>query len=650
VSSASTEHHDASELIRSLAPDVGDAAFVAEALLRAHGDFGDGVAVVEGERMIYANEALARMYGYTVEELLAMRSFLALVAPEHRNRLSERLRERAAGKAPPERDELTVVRKDGARIAVEYIQRVVRLPDREQTLVVIRDVTEQRATGGALRLHSAIVSAMSEGVCLVRVADATIAYTNPKFDRMLGYESGELLGKPLATITQEDVTQSAPHMVANVIDQLIKTGEATYEVHHARKDGARIWCRVNTTALEHPELGPVWVGVHEDITESKQMQSKLMLSDRLASVGTLAAGIAHEINNPLAYVMSNLDVLAEEVGALAEVCPPGRLREVEEILTDARQGAERVRKIVRGLRTFSRADDEKRTALDVRAVLELSINMASNEIRHRARLVKDFGPIPLVDADEMRLSQAFINLLVNAAQAIPEGHVDENEIRVVTGTDERGRAVIEVRDTGRGIAPGVTGRIFDPFFTTKAVGVGTGLGLSICHGIVTSLGGEIAVDSHVGKGTTFRISLPGVAEPPPATREKPPTLRPPTVRQGRVLVVDDDPLVGASLRRVLSREHDVTVVTNGKEALEVLLAGSTFDVILCDLMMPHMTGMDLHAELTHKMPEVTDRMVFITGGAFTAAAREFLDTVANQRLEKPFAPQNLRGVVRGFVR
>jgi two-component system cell cycle sensor histidine kinase/response regulator CckA len=650
VTTASTVTKDAAALIRALAPDDRDAAFVTEALLKAHGDFGDGVAVVEGERMVYANQTLAGMYGYSVEELLALRSFLDLIAPEQRGGISARLRERASGKAPRERDEVTVVRKDGTRIAIEYIQRIVRLADREQTIVVIRNITEQRATGGALRLHSAIVSAMSEGVCLVRVADATIAYTNPKFDRMLGYESGELLGKPLATITQEDVTQSAPHMVAEVIDQLIKTGEATYEVHHARKDGSRIWCRVNTTALEHPELGPVWVGVHEDITERKQMQSKLMLSDRLASVGTLAAGIAHEINNPLAYVMSNLDVLAEEIGALAEVCPPGRLHEVEEILSDARQGAERVRKIVRGLRTFSRADDEKRTALDVRAVLELSINMASNEIRHRARLVKDFGPIPLVEADEMRLSQAFINLLVNAAQAIPEGHLDENEIRVVTGTDERGRAVIEVRDTGRGIAPGVTGRIFDPFFTTKPVGVGTGLGLSICHGIVTSLGGEITVDSQVGKGTTFRISLPGVAERPPAPRDKPPTLRPPTVRQGRVLVVDDDPLVGASLRRVLSREHEVTVVTSGKEALDLLLAGSAFDVILCDLMMPHMTGMELHAELIRRLPDVTDRMVFITGGAFTAAARTFLDTVANQRLEKPFAPQNLRGVVRGFVR
>jgi signal transduction histidine kinase len=140
--------------------------------------------------------------------------------------------------------------------------------------------------------------------------------------------------------------------------------------------------------------------------------------------------------------------------------------------------------------------------------------MSFNEVRHRAQLVKDYGPVPLVNADEGQLAQVFVNLLVNAAQAIPEGHAETNQICVATGTDESGRAILSFRDTGAGISPELLGRIFDPFFTTKPVGVGTGLGLSICHGIVTALGGEITVESQPGKGTIVRITLP------PATVEE----------------------------------------------------------------------------------------------------------------------------------
>jgi len=178
------------------------------------------------------------------------------------------------------------------------------------------------------------------------------------------------------------------------------------------------------------------------------------------------------------------------------------------MLVDARTGSERVRTIVRGLKTFSRTDDERQGVLDVQPLLELSVNMAFHEIRRRARLVKDYGAIPRVDADEARLGQVFINLLVNAAHAIPEGDVDTNEIRIVTSTDALGRAVIEIRDSGIGIPANIVDRIFDPFFTTKDIGVGTGIGLSISRNIVTALGGEITVTTEVGRGSSFCIALP----------------------------------------------------------------------------------------------------------------------------------------------
>jgi PAS domain S-box-containing protein len=390
------------------------------------------------------------------------------------------------------------------------------------------------------------------------------------------------------------------------------------------------------------------VGTVQDVTEAKEAEARIMLADRLVSIGTLALGVAHEINNPLAYVTTNLDMIAEGIRQL-----PGAgtaaLRELEEMAVEAREGAERVRKIVRGLKTFSRADEERPLALDLKRVLEVAINMAFNEIRHRSRLVKDYGDVPPVVADEGRLGQVFINLLVNAAQSFPEGDVERNEIRVVTRTLANGRALVEVRDTGPGIPAAVIGRIFDPFFTTKAVGVGTGLGLSICHGIVTGLGGELTAHSDGHKGSVFRVVLPAAPQEAPAEVIRALSLRPEAVYRASVLIVDDDVVLARTLSRVLQGQ-DVAVVTNGREALELLLTGRRFDVILCDLMMPVMTGMELHAKITEELPQLVESMIFITGGAFTPSTRAFLDQVSNECLEKPFDARNIRALVQRAAR
>ncbi|MDZ7769645.1 MAG: ATP-binding protein [Woeseiaceae bacterium] len=314
------------------------------------------------------------------------------------------------------------------------------------------------------------------------------------------------------------------------------------------------------------------------------------------------------------------------------------------MITDAQAGAERIRKIIRGLKAFSRAEEEQLAIIEVIPLLELSVNMTFNEIRHKARLVKDYGDIPRVEADEARLGQVFINLLINAAQALPEGDTAAHEIRLVTSTDAQGRAVIQVSDTGAGIPADVVERIFDPFFTTKPVGVGTGLGLSICHTIITGMGGEIAVDSKVGRGTTFRVVLPAAAtiQEEVAASSSPPKE---DLACATVLVVDDEPAIGLIFRRVL-RDHEVTAVTTAREGLELLASGKHFDVIFSDLMMPEMSGMELFAELTRQFPHLAGRVVFISGGAFTSEAQAFLDRVGNERLDKPFDPANVRDVVQ----
>jgi PAS domain S-box-containing protein len=398
-----------------------------------------------------------------------------------------------------------------------------------------------------------------------------------------------------------------------------------------------------------------------DVTERKRMRSKLLVSDRMASLGTLAAGIAHEINNPLAYVTGNLEVMAETLAADA---PPsvGQRRELQAAIRDARDGAERVRRIVHGLRSFSRSEEEKRGPLALPGVIEAAIRLASNEIRHRAELVRELGPVPMVVADDGRLTQVFINLLVNAAQAIPEGRSDANRITVRTRTDTQGRAVVEVEDTGHGIAPEVQSRVFDPFFTTKDVGEGTGLGLSICHGIISGLGGQISIESAVRRaaldpgapaqtGTVVRVVLPAAPDVPaaPAAPGGGPGPKPETAARHRVMLVDDEPMIAQTMERLLRKEYDITVALCGQDALDRIARGERFAAIVSDVMMPNMTGIELMEHLQRSAPDQARRMVFLSGGAFTAQTRELLDQLGAPQLEKPVTAKDLRACVRKII-
>ena len=373
----------------------------------------------------------------------------------------------------------------------------------------------------------------------------------------------------------------------------------------------------------------------EDVSERRRIEEQLRLADRMASMGTLAAGVAHEINNPLAFVLGNLDF------ALRELRRGGADREVLAALEEAREGAARVREIVRDLKTFSRADDSACGLLDVGRVLRSALSLASNEIRARARLEVQIPPTPPVLASEHRLGQVLLNLLINAAQSIPEGDPSRHVVRAATGVLPDGRVRVSIADDGSGIPPEIRSRIFDPFFTTKPVGVGTGLGLSICHGIVVSLGGQITVESEVGRGSTFDVLLPA-AQAEVRPEQPAPAVSP---RRARLLVIDDEPLVCRALQRILSPPHDVRVQETGRGALAALQADAGYDLILCDLMMPDLTGMDLHGQVAARAPALADRFVFLTGGAFTAGARDFLERVKNERVEKPFEPAALRNLV-----
>jgi CheY-like chemotaxis protein/two-component sensor histidine kinase len=383
----------------------------------------------------------------------------------------------------------------------------------------------------------------------------------------------------------------------------------------------------------------------------------------MVSVGTLAAGVAHEINGPLATVMLGLEISLERLAQLgaqiraqesAAASAQGmgaELAEIEGGLRDAHEASERVCQIAQDLRSFSWAgSDDPRGPVDVERVLESSLRLAWNTIRYRASLVRSYGRVPAVLGSEPRLGQVFLNLLLNAAQAIPEGELERHEIQVATRA-EGGRVVVEICDTGGGIPADVLPRIFEAFFTTKPFGVGTGLGLTICQQIVTGLGGEIEVASDPGRGSRFRVSLPA-AEPMGELRPERGDGEPRPGFPGRaaILVVDDDPVIGSVVRRVFAGEHDVESATSVAEALERLAApGARFDVVLSDMHMAGGTGMDLHDALARKAPALVAKLGFLIGGAVTPAARDFLARLPNRRIEKPFDAQGLRALVRDVL-
>ncbi|HEX9507174.1 MAG TPA: ATP-binding protein, partial [Myxococcales bacterium] len=277
-------------------------------------------------------------------------------------------------------------------------------------------------------------------------------------------------------------------------------------------------------------------------------------------------------------------------------------------------------------------------------ILEAALKITATQVGQRARVIRDFRPIPSVDANAAKLGQVFVNLLVNAAQALVWGSMEKDEIRVVTYTDPAGKAVVEIHDSGSGIPRESLSRIFEPFYTTKPPRTGRGLGLAICHEIVTALGGAITVESEPGRGSIFRVLLPrssnesGISKAPRKSAGE--------TRRGRILVVDDEPIVGASIRRTLAKEHEVVVVSSGREAIGLIHGGHCFDLILSDVMMPEMSGIEFYRELERTLPDIAERMVFLTGGAFTPGARKFLDSVSNPSLEKPFDPDRLRDFVR----
>jgi signal transduction histidine kinase len=361
--------------------------------------------------------------------------------------------------------------------------------------------TGLRDAGNLLRVLEAhadgVILEIDTDVCIVGIwAPNAFHFVEP---------DAKLQGRRLADVIGTTYGAELDAMVSRVFASgEPRTLEYTRDLH-----GERRVFTAHALLMPSSEDEPARVTVMiRDITERTRMQTKLLEAERLASVGLLAAGVAHEVNNPLTYTLLNLERIQTGLRELARRAPSDWVSQLLDAVRMSVEGGRRVQSIVNDLRRFSRLDhDDLRVPVDVRRVLDFAIDMSTHEIGERAKLVREFGEVPFVVASEGRLSQVFLNLIVNAAQSIREGNADDNEIRVVTRSDDSGRAVIEVSDTGEGMSASVMAHIFEPFYTTKR-GVGMGLGLAICHGIATSLGGKLTVESELGRGSMFRLVLP----------------------------------------------------------------------------------------------------------------------------------------------
>jgi len=368
-----------------------------------------------------------------------------------------------------------------------------------------------------------------------------------------------------------------------------------------------------------------------DMTGERELQQRLLLAERMSAIGTLTASIIHEIKNPLTYVWNHLRRLRKQ--------GPELPAETAELLEEAYDGAERIRVITNEINVLSHGGDGVEIeSVNLKQVLDAAIRIAEPEIQHRAAVLREYEEGHLyVRGSRTRVSQVFLNLIVNAAQAIQPGDRMQNTITMRARSMDKDRVCIEVQDTGPGISPQMLRRIFDPFVTTKPAGRGTGLGLSICRRIVHSLEGTIEIQSHPGQGTVARVVLPKAPR-----AQRPLTVPPPSMSAIRraaggklsILVVDDEPVIARLIQKALI-DHDVRTAGDGREAV-ALMGEHAFDVILCDLIMPEMTGMDVYRAALQRSTPMHERIVFMTGGAFTQRARDFLESVPNRRIEKPF--------------
>src|SRR6478736_5957445 len=636
------------------------------------------LTIDEGGIVLEANLTATGLLGVTRSEILKQ-SWTHFVLPADQDVYYMHHRELFASGAP-RNCELRLHDIDGKSFWVRLEARTAQGDGRDRvSRTVLVDITERKRAEGTLQAseahHRLLLQSTPDAFFTLTPPNWTFCACNAASIGMFGArDEQELLSRSIRQCSPErqpDNSYSQTRMEA-LFGAALRNGSASFEWTFQRRPTKEFAATVVLARIESGSRFLLQATVR-DQTEERKRRAATAQTERLASMGLLAASMGHEINNPLAYVLANVDDLAQLLPRLAIVsarCRAGLRRLVDDAVYDeivgedsallepsALQGASkqardalnsalRIARISKALSTFARVDTSDLCKLDLQRAIESAVAMSSNELRLHSSLTLTFEPIPLVWASEGKLSQVFLNLLINASHAVAES---ETRAITVRTWSEDGYVCVGVADTGAGIKPENLTRIFDPFFSTKRIGTGSGLGLSICRDIIDEFGGDIRVESELNKGTRFVVRLPVWSEAAElrSTQHLPESLL--ANMRGRVLIVDDE----APLRLVMERlliAHEVVSASSGDEALAILQHDRSFDLILCDLMMPKVTGMDVHHWLVVHDPALAARLVFITGGAFGPVAAEYLSDVGNLKLEKPFTSSEFKDVVSDRIR
>ncbi len=481
------------------------------------------------------------------------------------------------------------------------------------------------------------VDAFNHAICYVDT-QGTVRRANRMFAELIKLPVTALPGRPWLTLL--------PPAWAEPVARLLAAPGDGVEV----RAGERVLL-VTAIPTDDPGAG---VLLFEDQTEKRRLQEQLLQSEKMSAIGQLIAGVAHDLNNPLASVVGFSDLLGE-----ASDVPP----RLAEPLAVIRQEAERASAIVRNLLSFARRQEGERQLQSIRPILESTHQLLKNQLlAAHIELTLEFEPgLPEVEVHANQIKQVFVNIINNAAQAIAGARPQAGgRIQIVTQCQPDGISV-SIADNGPGIPEALAQRVFEPFFSTKSEGEGTGLGLSICLGIVKEHGGSMSLDpggAGSGRGATFTVELPagerrglsparpGAGEPEPSVTavaaERPERLR--------VLVVDDEPHILHYMQATLeSWGHEVVLARDGSQALKRALI-QPFDLIICDLRMPRLGGREMFHTLARMHPTVADRIIFATGDTVRGDTLQFLEELGRPFLQKPFKLDALRRVLAGVVK
>ncbi len=510
----------------------------------------------------------------------------------------------------------------GAQATIDELARQAREIARQNELLS-QKLRELTAAAAVVRERDEwLALAMDVGRIGVYQTDLVTGQvtSSPSIARMMGLpDHTEASSQEWLARIHPDDRERVTRLVASAMAE----GHAVELDHRTvHPSGAVRWVRATARLVTGADGQARLLGTATDITEQKRLESKLRLTDRMIATGTLAAGVAHEVNNPLGFVLANVELLlaAEDVGAASRE----RLREVAD-------GLLRIRDVVRDLHAFARPEEEVVQLVDAREVVASALRLTSSYVQKHAVLAHSVAREPcLVSGNEARLGQVLVNLIMNACQALPDRPSADNRVsvRVLGGA---GQVTIEVEDNGVGIAPEVMPSIFDPFFTTKPGQLGSGLGLCVCQSIVSAMGGQIEVETALGAGSTFRLRLPQRDPPNP---EQP--VAQPRTRAVRVLVVDDEPMMRRAIATLLRNTPVTVTLAEDAASAQALALSGEFDVLLCDLMMPVMSGSELVSRLVELGSPLARHVVFMSGGASQGEVRAVDGHHQAVVLPKPF--------------